>query len=77
MDNSAVAMTGGQDSTMPSFQIDQLILGIGVSPERMHVITPLKKFFKKNVALIKDEIDHVAPSVIIARRPCVKKQRTK
>ncbi|MDZ7612419.1 MAG: thiamine pyrophosphate-dependent enzyme [Flavobacteriaceae bacterium] len=41
-DNSAVAMTGGQDSTAVG-RLKEICLGIGVHPDHLREIVPLKK----------------------------------
>ncbi len=69
-DNSAVAMTGGQLSAAMGHLYD-IAKGLGVEEEHIKVVIPLKKYFDKNVEILKKEIEYQGPSVIIYQRPCV------
>ena len=69
-DNSAIAMTGAQDSSASGRLID-ICKGIGVDEEHMIVITPLHKNMEENKDIIRKEFNHPGVSVIIAQRPCV------
>ncbi len=70
LDNATTAMTGGQDS--PAFgKIEDICKGVGVDPEHIHVIRPLKKYHEENVKIIQDELDYQGVSVIIPRRECI------
>jgi len=71
LDNSIVAMTGGQESMAAGEQLDDLLRGLGMPAEHMHVVEPLPKNHAENVELISREISHRGLSVIIARRPCI------
>ena len=73
-DNSAVAMTGGQDSTALG-RLKNICLGLGVKPEHLKEIVPLKKNHDSNVDVIRDEIKYKGVSVIISERPCVQLSR--
>lgn len=75
-DNSAIAMTGAQDSAASGRIID-ICKGIGVDEEHLIVITPLHKNLQKNIDLIRKEINHQGVSVIIAQRPCVQLPKEK
>ena len=75
-DNSAVAMTGGQDSTAVG-RLKNICLGLGVSPEHIKEIVPLKKNHEKNVSVIREELKHQGVSVIISERPCIRLSREK
>ena len=69
-DNSAIAMTGAQDSSASGRLID-ICKGIGVDEDHMIVITPLHKNMDENRDIIRKEFNHQGVSVIIAQRPCV------
>jgi indolepyruvate ferredoxin oxidoreductase alpha subunit len=69
-DNSTTAMTGGQQSAATG-SIDKICLGLGVDPDHLHVVIPLKKHHAENVRILKNELDYKGLSVIIARRECV------
>ena len=69
-DNSAVAMTGGQLSAAMGHLYD-IAKGLGVEEEHIKVVIPLKKYFDKNVEILRKELAYQGPSVIIYQRPCV------
>lgn len=70
-DNSAVAMTGAQESLAVG-RIKNICLGIGVEPEHVKTIIPLKKNHESNVRTLREEIGYRGVSVIISQRPCVR-----
>lgn len=71
LDNSAVAMTGIQDSLLGGDRLVAAVIGLGVHPEHCHVIEPHPKHHADNVALFRREIEHRGLSVIIAQRACI------
>jgi len=71
LDNSTVAMTGGQDTMIPSENFVKLLTGIGVSPEHIKVIKPLKKYTEENAEIIRREIEYPGVSVILSQRECI------
>jgi indolepyruvate ferredoxin oxidoreductase alpha subunit len=73
-DNSAVAMTGAQESSATG-RLNHICLGLGVDPEHVKMIEPLKKNFEKNVEILKKEVLYQGVSVIISERPCVRLSR--
>ena len=73
-DNSTVAMTGTQESVATG-RLKEICLGLGVAPEHLKIMVPLKKNFDKNLELIKKEIHYKGVSVIISERPCVRLSR--
>ena len=75
-DNSAIAMTGAQDSSASGRLID-ICKGIGVDSAHLIVITPLHKNLEENKDLIRTEFNHKGVSVIIAQRPCVQLPKEK
>jgi indolepyruvate ferredoxin oxidoreductase, alpha subunit len=75
-DNSAIAMTGAQDSAA-SGRIIEICKGIGVHEDHLILITPLHKNLQKNIDLIRKEINHPGVSVIVAQRPCVQLPKEK
>ncbi len=75
-DNSAIAMTGAQDTSALG-RLEQICLGIGVDKAHLKLMTPLRKFHDKNVALIREEMNYKGVSVIISRRACVRLSRDK
>jgi indolepyruvate ferredoxin oxidoreductase alpha subunit len=79
-DNSATAMTGGQKSSGTG-RLAEICRGIGVHPDHLKIIVPLRKNHEENVRVIKEELGYNGVSVIIAQRECIqtalKKQRAK
>ncbi|HEX2921183.1 MAG TPA: thiamine pyrophosphate-dependent enzyme [Bacteroidales bacterium] len=69
-DNSTTGMTGGQDSKATG-RIEKICEGIGVLPEHIKIITPLKKNHDMNVLIMKNEFDYKGVSVIISSRECI------
>lgn len=69
-DNFAVAMTGGQESSAIG-RIKEICFGVGVEPEHVKVLLPLKKNHKEMVDILKEELEYKGVSVIIAERECI------
>lgn len=70
-DNSAIAMTGGQE-TAALAKLKNICLGIGVDPEHLKIIEPLPKNHAENVKIIREEVYYKGLSVIISHRVCVR-----
>ena len=75
LDNMTVAMTGGQETILPSSRLTKLIEGIGVDSEHIRTIIPLKKHHDENVEVFKAEMNYNGISVIIALRECLETAR--
>ncbi|MGM0932521.1 MAG: thiamine pyrophosphate-dependent enzyme [Bacteroidota bacterium] len=73
-DNSAIAMTGAQESTAVG-RLHKICLGIGVQPEHLKTMVPLKKNHGQNVEVLQNELKYKGVSVIISERPCVRLSR--
>ena len=73
-DNSAIAMTGAQESSAVG-RLHKICLGIGVHPDHLKTMIPLKKNHKENVKLLRSELKYKGLSVIISERPCVRLSR--
>jgi len=69
-DNSTTGMTGGQPSQATG-RIEQICLGIGVSPDHVKIVVPIRKNHDDNVRILKEELDYKGVSVIIATRECI------
>ena len=69
-DNEVAAMTGGQDSP-GSGRLEAICAGLGVEPEHIRSLVPLKKNHDEMVKVIKEEINYPGVSVIIPRRACI------
>jgi indolepyruvate ferredoxin oxidoreductase, alpha subunit len=70
VDNETTGMTGGQDSNARG-RLEHIVAGLGVPPEHLHIIEPLKRNHEENVALLTRELYHKGVSVIIERRECI------
>jgi indolepyruvate ferredoxin oxidoreductase alpha subunit len=75
LDNATVAMTGGQETMAAGQQLLDLLAGLGVPKDHLHVIEPLAKNHAENVALITQAIQHRGLSVIVAQRECIHNRR--
>ena len=75
-DNLTTGMTGGQDS-QGTGKLEEICLGIGVSPEHLKTITSHPSNVPEMKKLFKKEIDYPGLSVIISRRECIQTARRK
>jgi len=71
LDNSTVAMTGGQDTLLSGEELHRLVRGLGIDPTHIKTITPLPKRHEESVRIIRQEIGYRGLSVIIAARECL------
>lgn len=69
-DNETTGMTGGQSSAAFG-RMESICMGLGVSPEHLKVIIPLRKHHEMNSDIIAEELKHRGVSVIISRRECI------
>jgi len=69
-DNSTTGMTGGQQSQATG-RLREICKGIGVMPEHIRELTPLRKNHDEMVSVMKEEFDYKGVSVIIASRECI------
>jgi indolepyruvate ferredoxin oxidoreductase alpha subunit len=69
-DNSTTGMTGGQKSQATG-RVESICLGLGVDPEHLKVIVPLKKNHEENVKIMAKEFEYQGVSVIISQRECI------
>jgi Indolepyruvate ferredoxin oxidoreductase, alpha and beta subunits len=69
-DNETTAMTGGQDSAGTG-RIEAICAGLGVEPEHIRVVVPLKKNHEEMKSIIREEFEYKGVSVIIPRRECI------
>ena len=77
LDNAVVAMTGCQQTMIPSDNFRSLILGCGVRPERLLELEAKKQLVEENAARLKAEIEHRSLSVVIFRRECIEAAKKK
>jgi len=69
-DNSTTGMTGGQTSAATG-RIFEICQGIGVHPDHLKILTPLKKHHDENVRIIREELEYKGLSVLIPQRECI------
>jgi indolepyruvate ferredoxin oxidoreductase alpha subunit len=77
VDNSTVAMTGGQTTMISSARLPEVVEGLGIEKEHLHVVDALKKAHESNVEILRKELAYKGPSVIISVRECVETLRKK
>lgn len=73
-DNLTTGMTGGQDS-QGTGKIEDICLGLGVKPERLHTIDAHPRKAGELKALFESELAFKGLSVIVARRECIQTAR--
>ncbi|MCX6801922.1 MAG: thiamine pyrophosphate-dependent enzyme [Candidatus Diapherotrites archaeon] len=71
LDNSTVAMTGGQETMVKGDAMVELIAGLGVPRAHIKIIEPLPARHEENVKILKEEFAYAGVSVIISRRLCI------
>lgn len=71
LDNSTVAMTGGQQTMQTGEALVRVVKGLGVDPDHLHVLEMRRKFRDENIEIIRKELAHEGLSVIITVRECV------
>ncbi|HYW97163.1 MAG TPA: thiamine pyrophosphate-dependent enzyme, partial [Bacteroidales bacterium] len=69
-DNSTTGMTGGQTSAATG-RLEKICTGIGVDPDHVLTLIPLKKNHQENVDIMARELEYQGVSVIIAQRECI------
>jgi indolepyruvate ferredoxin oxidoreductase alpha subunit len=75
LDNSIVAMTGCQETILPSSRLRELILGLGLSSEHLLELEAKKQLIESNAALLKKEVEYRGVSVAIFKRECLEAAR--
>ena len=71
LDNSIVAMTGCQETIVPSDKLRDLVLGLGVKPEHLLELEAKGQLLEENTAKLKKELEYRGLSVVIFRRECL------
>ena len=74
-DNLTTGMTGGQRSPACN-RLEEIVLGIGVEKDHLHIFDPLPGKHKSNVEVLRRELEYKGPSVIISRRACIRVLKT-
>lgn len=70
LDNSTTGMTGGQDSHAVN-RLSNIVAGLGVHPDHIRKMVPLKKNHEELVKIINEEVAYNGVSVIIPTRECI------
>jgi indolepyruvate ferredoxin oxidoreductase alpha subunit len=70
LDNKTVAMTGTQDTIVPSARLDAIVRGLGVDRAHFHVLDAHPRRVDSNAEVLKREIAYHGLSVVVARRAC-------
>ncbi|MDR0314103.1 MAG: indolepyruvate ferredoxin oxidoreductase [Treponema sp.] len=71
LDNSVVAMTGCQETIIPSEKLAALILGLGVKPEHLLELETKPNLIEENATRLKTEMEYPGLSVVIFKRECL------
>ncbi len=74
VDNLTVAMTGGQTSSA-NHRLADICAGLGVNRDHIRIIEPLPNKHEENVAVLREEIAHRGPSVVLSVRECIQTAR--
>ncbi len=73
-DNLTIAMTGGQPPSAGN-RLAAICAGLGVDRGHIRLIEPSPNNLADNAAVLREEIAHPGPSVIISRRECIQTAR--
>lgn len=71
LDNSIVAMTGGQPTMVTDDEVVNLVAGLGVARAHIRIVEPTAHKKHQTVATIREELAYNGLSVIVSRRACV------
>ncbi|MDR2634228.1 MAG: indolepyruvate ferredoxin oxidoreductase [Treponema sp.] len=75
LDNAIVAMTGCQETIIPSAKLGELIRGLGVEEEHLVELEAKRSLIKENAARLRSEIHYPGLSVVIFKRECLEAAR--
>jgi indolepyruvate ferredoxin oxidoreductase alpha subunit len=75
LDNETVAMTGTQPTILANTHLKDLLLGIGVDPDHLHVFFAHPRKVDEHAEVIRKEIEHEGLSVIVMVRECLEHAR--
>ncbi len=71
LDNSIVAMTGGQPTMATDEEVVDLVAGLGVPRSHIRIVEPTAHKKQHTLHVIREELAYTGLSVIVARRACV------
>jgi indolepyruvate ferredoxin oxidoreductase alpha subunit len=75
LDNAIVAMTGCQETMVPSARLRELIRGLGLGEEHLIELEAKKSLIQENAARLRAEITYPGLSVVIFKRECLEATR--
>ncbi|MDR0644131.1 MAG: indolepyruvate ferredoxin oxidoreductase subunit alpha [Treponema sp.] len=75
LDNSIVAMTGCQETIVPSKKLRVLLLGLGVPTNHLLELEAKRQLLDENAAKLRVEIEYRGLSVVVFKRPCLEALR--
>ncbi|MHB9293241.1 putative indolepyruvate ferredoxin oxidoreductase, alpha subunit [Hollandina sp. SP2] len=75
LDNAIVAMTGCQETMVPSSKLRELIRGLGVPEEHLIELEAKKPLIQENAARLRAEITYPGLSAVILKRECLEAAR--
>jgi indolepyruvate ferredoxin oxidoreductase alpha subunit len=75
VDNSTTAMTGGQPTILATERVLEMLRGMGVHPDHLHLVEAHPKKVLAMAELLRREIAYHGLSVVIARRECLETAR--
>ena len=71
LDNSIIAMTGGQPTMATDEEVVDLVAGLGVPRGHIRIVEPTAHKKAHTLHVIREELAYTGLSVIVARRACV------
>lgn len=71
LDNETVGMTGQQPTLLPGSRLAPLVLGLGIEPDHLHIEEITARTVERVAGILRTEMDHPGPSVVIAVKECV------
>ena len=70
LDNDSVAMTGKQPTILPTTRLEDILVGIGVDKDHLHVVDAHPRKHEENAEIIRREVRHPGLSVVVSVRAC-------
>lgn len=77
LDNEATAMTGGQPPLIPTSRLADIVRGLGVPPDHLHVVRAHPTHAEENTEILRRELNHGGLSVLVLVRECVETLKRK
>lgn len=77
LDNEATAMTGGQPPLIPTSWLAEIVRGLGVPPDHLHIVRAHPTAAEANTEILRQEMNHRGLSVVVLVRECVETLKRK